>query len=250
MSDRERQRLLALSGLALFGAACVAKAAAAHGVVFALVVASGALAAWGVWGSPGPGAGVALLAALLPALTLTRGVWQLVMVLSVLAFIGVARLRPALGEVPPKLGRVPLAETALCAAVTPLALVLWLRLAHPDLGDLLRAVPRVRVLWLVVGGALFAVVNAGLEELIWRGLIQSRLREVVGKPAAIALQAASFGLAHAAGFPRGLSGVVLAGVWAVMLGMLRERSGGLLAAFLAHVVADATIACLVISLAD
>ena len=44
-------------------------------------------------------------------------------------------------------------------------------------------------------------------------------------------------------------GVVLAGVWGGMLGLLRQRAGGLLAPVLAHIVADATIATILITLA-
>ena len=52
---------------------------------------------------------------------------------------------------------------------------------------------------------------------------------------------------HLWGVPRGAVGVLLAGVWAVMLGLLRRRAGGILAPFMAHVVADATIAVIILS---
>jgi hypothetical protein len=54
---------------------------------------------------------------------------------------------------------------------------------------------------------------------------------------------------HVHGFPRGVSGVVLAGAWGGMLGKLRQRAGGLLAPVLAHIVADATIASIIILMA-
>ena len=56
---------------------------------------------------------------------------------------------------------------------------------------------------------------------------------------AVLAQAVSFAVAHAHGFPRGVAGVTLAAIWAVML-------GALLAPTLAHVVADATIAAIVL----
>jgi membrane protease YdiL (CAAX protease family) len=40
--------------------------------------------------------------------------------------------------------------------------------------------------------------------------------------------------------------VTLAGAWAIGLGWLRTKGGGLLAPMLAHIVADATIAAIVI----
>ena len=61
------------------------------------------------------------------------------------------------------------------------------------------------------------------------------------------LQATSFGVARAHGFPRGVTGVLLAGVWGYLLGLLRQRTGGLLAPVLAHVVADGTIAYVLVS---
>jgi membrane protease YdiL (CAAX protease family) len=96
------------------------------------------------------------------------------------------------------------------------------------------------------GAAAFALFNALFEELIWRGVFQSRLTALFGSPLAIVLQAVSFGVAHAHGFPRGVVGVALVTVWALMLGALRARAAGLLAPLLAHVVADATIACVLV----
>jgi uncharacterized protein len=111
-----------------------------------------------------------------------------------------------------------------------------------------RYVPDMPLAVLVVGGLLFVVANAALEELIYRGVFQDGLERLMGPGAAIAIQAASFGILHAHGVPRGPAGAVLAGVWAVMLGMLRRRAGGLLAPFLAHAVADATIAVIIFAL--
>ncbi|MDQ3032297.1 MAG: CPBP family intramembrane metalloprotease [Myxococcota bacterium] len=84
---------------------------------------------------------------------------------------------------------------------------------------------------------------------IWRGVIQDRLEPLVGVSVAVVLQAISFGTQHAHGVPRGLVGVLLAGTWALMLGALRHRSGGLLAPLIAHIIADAAIAILVLTLA-
>jgi membrane protease YdiL (CAAX protease family) len=180
---------------------------------------------------------------------LTGLVWQAVMPLAILALAGIAYLRPELGSVRQPFGRIPLLSTAVCGAVTPGALVLWLQVTHTDIGDLVRMVPHARLPLLVLGGAGFALINAFFEELIWRGIFQTRLVQLFPAPLAIAIQAASFGIAHAHGFPRGLVGMILAGVWGAMLGVLRQRAHGLAAPVLAHIVADATIACLVISAA-
>jgi membrane protease YdiL (CAAX protease family) len=67
------------------------------------------------------------------------------------------------------------------------------------------------------------------------------LAEGFGALPAMFIQGVAFGIVHANGFPRGVVGVVLASVYGVSLGLLRLRSGGLLAPFVAHVIADATI---------
>lgn len=219
-----------------------------RGIMAFAVVASAALALGG-FVRPGPGAAIAIVVAALSGFAMTGLLWQVAMLLAVLVLVALAKVKPDLGSIRPSRGRVPVLETVFCAAVTPVALGLWLRLAHPDVSDLVRAVPNLPLPLLAAGGAAFALINAALEEVIWRGVFQSRLAELFGSPWAIAIQAASFGITHAHGFPRGLVGVVLAGVWGGMLGLLRQRAGGLLAPVLAHIVADATIATILIALA-
>ncbi len=60
------------------------------------------------------------------------------------------------------------------------------------------------------------------------------------------MTALAFGLAHFNGVPSGLAGIILAATWALMLAYLRMRTGGMLATYLAHVVADATIVAVLI----
>jgi membrane protease YdiL (CAAX protease family) len=192
----------------------------------------------------------ALVAALL--LALASGVlWPLPMVLALVLVAAAARLtRDTIP--PPRLGpwgRVPLVPTALVAGVTPLGLLGWHALTRPDLSDVVRTfLPPAPLIALVLGGAVFTLANATLEELVWRGVLQRGMESTLGPALAIVVQAASFGLAHAHGVPRGVAGVLLSGSWAVMLGWLRRRSGGLLAPIVAHVVADATIVALLLSL--
>lgn len=198
---------------------------------------------------------LAVLAAMLTCtfpLALAGIPWQAVMLVVLVAWGLVVRGAPALAPSSEwrVRGGVPWLATALVAGVTPLALVTWLLVMEPDLSDVVGAyVPELPLALLVLGSVGFAVVNAAGEELVWRGVFQDRLVVLVGMPAAIVLQAISFGLQHAHGIPRGPVGVVLAGTWAVMLGMLRSHTKGLLAPFLAHVVADAVIATIVITLA-
>ncbi len=122
------------------------------------------------------------------------------------------------------------------------ALVVWHQLAQPDLSDLKAQMPDWSPGLLVVAALGFAVVNAVIEELIWRGVFWQILDRAVGRAwLVIALQAASFGLAHLHGFPRGWFGVAMAAVYGTMLGLIRHRSRGLGLPTITHVFADLTI---------
>jgi uncharacterized protein len=190
---------------------------------------------------------VALLVCALATLALTGLPWQAVMLGALLLVLLAARLHAGFDRARVPLGTVPLAFTFVCAAVTPVALIGWVWLLEPDLTPITSAIPRASLALLLLGGAVFALVNATLEEWIWRGLLQTELCSLFGVSAAVAIQALSFGSVHAHGFPSGAIGVALAATWALMLGVLRTRSGGVLAPIAAHVVADATIAAIVIS---
>jgi hypothetical protein len=211
-----------------------------------LIAVLGAALAVAALARPGPAAAVALLAAAIEAGMATGAIWQVVLPLA-LGVLGVAMRRwPVLAPLAVPRGTVPTGATFACAAVTPVGLVGWVALLRPDVGDITGAIPDASPAVLLLGALLFAGLNALGEEWVWRGVFQARLQRLFPPVAAVALQAASFGAAHAHGFPRGAVGVALAGGWAVLLGLLRRRAGGLLAPFLAHVVADATIAALVL----
>lgn len=194
-----------------------------------------------------PARAVAIWAAALTAAAAVAFLWQIAMAMAVLALGGLMALSPALWPSEPGwVGRVPPLPTLVAGGITPVALVSWLLAAQPDLSDIVALVSGLPLPVLLVAAVGFVFVNAALEELLWRGLLQSHLTALLGPALAIALQAASFGLQHAHGVPRGAAGVLLAGGWAVLLGLLRHHARGLLAPFLAHVVADATIALIVL----
>jgi membrane protease YdiL (CAAX protease family) len=94
---------------------------------------------------------------------------------------------------------------------------------------------------LILAGVIFATGNAAVEELLFRGAILHQLGYAFGVWPAVALQAMAFGLLHLHGYPYGPIGVALATVYGLLLGALRVRSNGLLAPWVAHVVADSVI---------
>ena len=243
---RRREELWVLASALLVLAVCgVVPPGPVRIVQPGAVVVALAIAGW-AWRQRLESTSVAVLLAALITLTRLGVLWQIAMPLSVGALWLSGRMDPRLriGGFPR--GSIPVLPTLICSAVTPLALVLWVYGARPDLGDLTGAIPDVHPALLALGAGLFAVVNAVFEEWIWRGFIQQRSTDLLGVRSGIMLQAGSFGLIHAWGFPRGTVGVLLVGVWALALGALRQWTGGLRAVIVAHVVADATVAAIVL----
>ena len=108
-------------------------------------------------------------------------------------------------------------------------------------------VPPLQPSLLYLAGIIFAAVNAIMEELIFRGIIHGGLRQILARPGLVVpLQALVFGAAHISGVPGGLSGVLLATVYGLFLGWIREASEGLLWPVVTHVFADAIIFILLI----
>jgi membrane protease YdiL (CAAX protease family) len=236
-----KDRAVALFALGALGVASVAGSGPAAWAGAASAVAAALIPA-------GPQARrVSALAALIAVAARLIPLWQAAGLLACVGLVLIRRERPA-GWVA---GSVPLGPTLAAAAVTPGALVGWYVLLQPDLGDVLDTYLSIPAPgWALLLGALaFALVNAAVEEAIWRGVFQVELAPLVGPWAAVAAGALSFGLAHAHGFPRGPLGVAMVSVWGAMLGGLRLRSGGLLAPWLAHVVADVVIAAIVLWIA-
>ena len=129
------------------------------------------------------------------------------------------------------------------------ALVIWFRLLRPDVSDLRRMIPVMPIWALPLAGLGFAIVNAVLEEYIWRGILWDLLsRAIRWSPLVILLQAGSFGLFHIHGFPRGWIGVGMASLYGVLLGLIRHRARGLGPPIIAHVFADLTIFVILLSM--
>lgn len=138
------------------------------------------------------------------------------------------------------------------AAVSALVLIAWFMFTKPGIGDLIRRfVPQAPLPVLVVGGLVFAMVNAAVEEMMYRGAVVGGLVESkVPTSILLPLQAIAFGTIHIGGFPRGWLGVALATVYGFLLGVIRLRSRGLLAPWAGHVLTDLVIVAIVFSVAQ
>jgi membrane protease YdiL (CAAX protease family) len=150
-------------------------------------------------------------------------------------------------------GRIDRASAAflvLTGLISTGALIAW-AFWTDNLGAGLQMVQEVSQapLWMIgVGIPLFALCNAFAEEAVYRGVFQEGLTRVFGESwFTLALQASAFAAVHyAVGFPNGAIGYMMVFVYGVALGYLRQRTQGILAPFLAHVLADVTIASFLI----
>lgn len=132
------------------------------------------------------------------------------------------------------------------ALASGVALVAWWAILRPDLSGLalppwVRPLPPVAIAGLFL---LWSSLNAIAEEFFFRGVMQHALARAFGR-AGIVIQALPFGLAHLHGVPGGAAGVLLATIYGLMMGALRQRARGLLAPCIAHVVADVVIVVIV-----
>jgi uncharacterized protein len=140
-----------------------------------------------------------------------------------------------------RLTRVNLAAAAGLAATACATLWIYHQLTPAGFSfgaALLRDIPH----WsLALAGLGFVLVNAAVEEILFRGVILAHLSRVVGTWPALSLQAAGFGLLNLHGYPYGPAGVALTAAYGLLLGVLRVRSGGLLAGWITHILADSVI---------
>ena len=112
---------------------------------------------------------------------------------------------------------------------------------QPDLTELSRLLPLEWFGNLLAAGVCFSIVNALLEEIIFRGVVWEVVAEEWNSGIALVATSALFGLGHLNGYPPGPFGAVMAGLYGLCLGGLRWWTGGIGLATACHVCADATI---------
>ncbi len=144
-----------------------------------------------------------------------------------------------------KPGRID--RPVLCLAVPVVlvsssALILWVYLLRPDLTDLTIMVPASSLPVIIVTGLIFSLFNSAWEEIILKGILWNGLENLMAGSLAVNLtQAFLFGVMHLNGFPRGITGAFLAGIYGLLIGFIRKKSDGLAAPVITHFFADATI---------
>lgn len=180
----------------------------------------------------------------LPAL----GFWPQILLLPIIIYASVVAAIPTLRRSLSWLraGRLTSDIIVLILATIVLsgtALVGWYLLLRPNISSHLSMIPKMPT-WLLPLACLgFAMLNAAMEEIIFRGLVMQALDSALGAGnLTVVIQAGLFASFHyVAGFPNGVWGFVMVFVYGFMLGVLRRRSRGILASWIAHVLADITI---------
>ena len=169
-------------------------------------------------------------------------VWLVPLLAYLLLVAGAPRLRGSLAWL--RLGRLSSAGVAATIGImllTSLTLVMFHITAQPDVRSYRDALP-LRVLGgVVVAGVVFSILNATLEELVFRGVLFDAVQSQWGAWGTLIGTAILFGLGHMHGYPPGLLGACLAAVFGFVMGALRLWTGGLLLPIVAHMGADATI---------
>jgi uncharacterized protein len=182
--------------------------------------------------------------------------FPVVLALGLLCYAGVVRGVPWLrgkatwaqwGSFDATVGFLSVAAWLLAAA----ALLSWYLLLHPNIADIVETyMPALPLGLLIVGGLIFSMFNAAVEEGTYRGVFLHALDRSLGPGfAALLLQALAFGAIHIRGFPRGWVGVGLACIYGLLMGVIRRRAGGMFAPWIAHVFTDVAIVGIVVFLA-
>jgi membrane protease YdiL (CAAX protease family) len=172
--------------------------------------------------------------------------WPWFLVLPVFVYGGIVSIVGPLWRTAPRLsiggmGGRPLASAAGVALATSCVLVGFQTAIHPDVKSLAAKLPANWFGNLLLAGICFSVVNAVMEEIIFRGLLWELVSEEWNKGTALGVTAVLFGLCHLQGYPPGPIGALMAAMYGVALGALRWWTGGLGLPIACHVCADATI---------
>jgi membrane protease YdiL (CAAX protease family) len=136
---------------------------------------------------------------------------------------------------------------ATVGVVSVVGLELWHSTFHGQLPQAYRLLAAsVPAPVAAAGGLGFLILNGAVEDSVFFGVLLTPVLRHYPRSWAIGLIAVGFGTAHVHGVPNGAPGIVLAAAWAVMLAYLRTRTEGMLATYLAHIVADGTIVILLL----
>jgi membrane protease YdiL (CAAX protease family) len=190
--------------------------------------------------------GVMLVGMMLVPLGLPIGGWPWYLLVPFAFYLVVVLAVGPLRRSMPKwtVGRVtgwPLLFAVVVIVGSSAALIAYQIVYAPDVTTLAATIPIAAFGNVVVATICFSVLNAILEELIFRGVFYMAIVGDWGTAFAVLVTGAAFGVSHATGYPPGMLGVAMATTYGICLGCLRAWTGGLGLAIGCHVCADATI---------
>jgi len=96
---------------------------------------------------------------------------------------------------------------------------------------------------------LFALINAFMEEFVFRGIIQSSLEKIFlnSKFFSNFLQASTYASIHyIVGFPNGKLGYVMTLIYGWLLGFMRQKTKGFFLPYFVHIFGDLTVGYLLL----
>jgi membrane protease YdiL (CAAX protease family) len=174
--------------------------------------------------------------------------WPFHLLAPLLIYAAVVRILPVLrhsthwmktGTIDPMIVRLIVAVSL----ISSIALVGWVTWSNVDMGPYLESMPQLPLWCYPLAGLGFAILNAMMEEAVFRGVAMDALDRALGDGhASVAIQAILFAAFHYQdGFPNGASGFVLTLIYGILLGAMRRLSRGMLAPLTAHIAADLTI---------
>ncbi len=172
--------------------------------------------------------------------------WPWYLVLPILVYGGIVVANGPLRRTTPALavGRLdgrPFLAACVLVLLSMSVLIGFQTIARPDLRSLATRIPIDWIGNLILAGICFSVINALAEEVIFRGILWDVIADEWNEWTSLVLTSVLFGVVHFDGYPPGLIGAVLAGLYGVALGGLRWWVGGLGLPTACHVFADATI---------
>lgn len=150
----------------------------------------------------------------------------------------------------PSVADRPAAVLALISLpLTVTALVAFIVSGRTDIDTATEGIQGLPVWLILLAGLGFALVNPTVEEVLFRGVLQTAMATAWGSPSlAIAAQAAAFGAIHLRGVPGGPLGMAMAAVWGAALGVIRHRTQSIRIPWLVHVIANLAIFTSIVAL--
>lgn len=134
--------------------------------------------------------------------------------------------------------------------LTTVALVTFIASGRTDLETATEGLSSLP-LWVVpLAGIGFVLANPTVEEVLFRGALQTVVAERTGNvTTGVFVQGVAFGAIHLNGVPGGPLGMVMAGGWGLVLGVVRHRTNSIRLAWVVHVFANIAIFTTVTGLA-